>query len=94
MTVRTLTVAGLLSAGFLSFTIAPSLAAGNDAADTYRNETAILQNLLNGERTIGTRRAATINIDRHMAEWLHDQGKDAEALDYLKVAIGQASQAR
>ena len=94
MTIRTSAATGILSIGMLLFTIAPSLAASTNPADTYRDETATLHKLLDGSHTVGTRRQVTININRHMAEWLHDQGKDAEALGYLGVAIGQASQAR
>jgi len=91
MTIKTLTAAGLLSSALLLAVAAPSVAAVPKPADAYQNKVATLEQTLE-RNSIGTRRRVQVDIDRHMAEWLHGQGKDAQALEYLDLAIGRAGQ--
>ncbi|MCW2238837.1 hypothetical protein [Azospirillum canadense] len=93
MTIKTVAAAGLLSFGLL-LSAAPSFAAAPtsaDGADTYQQGVAKLHQELTDNYLLGSRRRERVEIDFHTAEWLHQQGKEKQALSYLDFAIGQAS---
>ncbi len=92
MTIKTLAITGWLSATALLATAGASSAATPSDADQYRQDSAILAQEIHGNPSLGTEERSLVDTNRHVAEWLHQQGRDAEAIGYLEFAIGQANQ--
>ncbi|MBP2293627.1 hypothetical protein [Azospirillum rugosum] len=91
MTIKTVAAASLLSFGLL-LSAAPSFAAASsDGSDAYQQGIAKLHQELADNYLLGSRRRERVDINLHTAEWLHQQGRDKQALSYLDFAIGQAS---
>lgn len=91
MTIKTVAAAGLLSFGLLLSATPSFAAAPADGSDAYQQGVAKLRQELADNYLLGSRRRERVDIDLRVAEWLHRQGKDKQALSYLDFAIGQAS---
>ena len=90
MSIKTPTIAGLLSSGLLLSAVTPSFAAPVTASDAYQDAVVKLQQELKTNPSISSSEHEQIDINSQMATWLHQQGKDAQALEYINLAIWDA----